>query len=123
MVAFFTDECFSGVIVRALKKAGFDVVRAVDVCPSGDDRKVLALAYEKGRVLLTEDYDFGELCVRFGLPTHGVVIVAVKGMSAARQAERVAKCIAELGDRVVGSFITIEPARVRQRSLPSRQSE
>ena len=117
MPAFFTDECFSGVIVQALKAAGHDVVRAVDACPSGDDRSVLAFAYDQGRILLTEDYDFGELCVRFGLPTHGVVIVALKGMSAAKQADRVVKCLSELGDRVVGSFVTIEPGRVRQRPL------
>ncbi len=120
MAKFFTDECFSGVIVRALKAAGFDVARAVDDCPSGDDRSVLALAYEQGRILLTEDFDFGELCIRFGLPTHGVVIVTVKGLSAAKQAERVVKCLTDLGDTIAGTFVTIEPARVRQRPLPKR---
>ena len=120
MVAFFTDECFSGVIVRALQAAGFDLVRAIDVCPSGDDRLVLAIAYDQGRIFLPEDYDFGELCVRFELPTHGVVIVALKGMSGVSQAERVVNCLTDLGDRIAGSFVTIEAARVRQRSLPMR---
>lgn len=120
MVRVFTDECFSGKIVRALQSAGFDVVRAVDICPSGDDETVLALAHAQGRILLTEDYDFGELCVRLGLPTHGVVIVAVKSLSAANQGARVVQCLTDLGDRLEGAFATIEPARVRLRAL--RQS-
>lgn len=118
MVAFFTDECFSGRIVGALRDAGFDIVRTVDVCPSGDDQIVLAEAYAQDRVLLTEDYDFGELCIRFGLPTHGVVIIAVKGLSATSQGARVVQALSDLGDRVRGAFVTIEPARVRLRPLP-----
>jgi predicted nuclease of predicted toxin-antitoxin system len=118
MVTFFTDECFSGKIVRALIDAGFDVVRAVDLCPSGDDEVVLALAYAQGRILLTEDYDFGDLCIRFGLPTRGVVIVSVKSLSSASQCARVGQCLTDLGDRVHGAFVTIEPARVRLRPLP-----
>ena len=119
MVAFFTDGCFSGVIVRALQAAGFEAVRVIDVCPGGDDRQVLAMAYDQGRILPTEDYDFGELCVRFWLPTHGVVIVALKGISGAKQAERVVNCLSVLGDRIIGSFVTIEAGRVRQRRLPA----
>jgi predicted nuclease of predicted toxin-antitoxin system len=122
LVAFFTDECCSGRIVAAVRAAGFDVVRAVDICPSADDRVVLALAYAQRRILLTEDYDFGDLCIRFGLPTHGVVIVAVKSLPLANQGTRVAKCLIDLGDKVLGSFVTIEPTRVRLRALPHSTS-
>lgn len=73
MAKFFADECFNGAIVSAARAAGFDVVRAVDVCPSADDEVVLATAFQQQRVLLTEDKDFGDLCVRLGLPTEGVV--------------------------------------------------
>lgn len=118
MVAFLTDECFSGRIVRALRDVGFDVVRTVDVCPSGDDETVLAEAYARDRILSTEDYDFGELCIRFGLPMCGVVIVAVESLSVASQGARVVQCLSNPGDRVRGSFVTIEPARVRLRPLP-----
>jgi predicted nuclease of predicted toxin-antitoxin system len=118
MVAFFTDECFSGRIIDALRHAGFDIVRATDVCQSAEDSVVLAAAHAQGRILLTEDYDFGELCVRLGLPTRGVVIVSVKKLSAVSQGARVAQSLATLGNRVEGAFVTIEPARIRLRSLP-----
>ena len=89
MVAFFADACLSGKIVRALRAAGYDVMRAADTCPDADDETVLAQAYTQGRILLTEDYDFGELCIRFRLPADGVAIVAVKSLNAARQGTRV----------------------------------
>ena len=117
MAAFLTDECFSGRYVRALRSAGFDISRAVDVCPGANDVRVLAHAYDHNRVLLTEDYDFGDLCIRFAMPTRGVVIVAVKNMAIAQQGVRVVDGLSELGERVLGAYVTIEPARIRLRPL------
>ena len=117
MVSFLADECFSGRIVSALGTARFDVVRAADLCPAADDETVLAQAHAQGRILLTEDHDFGELCVRLRLPAHGVVIVAVKSLPAAIQGTRVVQCLSDLGERLTGAIVTIEPARVRLRKL------
>jgi predicted nuclease of predicted toxin-antitoxin system len=77
--------------------AGFDIVRAVDVCPAGDDETVLAEAYARDRILLTEDYDFVELCIRLRMPTRGVIIVTVKNLPVARQGARVVHCLSGLG--------------------------
>ena len=118
MPAFLADECFSGQIFRVLQAAGLDVVRSIDHCPAANDETVLAFAFAQNRILLTEDYGFGELCIRLGMPTRGVVIVAVKGLSAERQGARVIECLAALGDRAESCFVTIEPARVRLRPLP-----
>jgi predicted nuclease of predicted toxin-antitoxin system len=117
---FLADECFSGKIIRALRSAGVDVVRSADSCPSANDESVLALAYAQDRILLTEDYDFGELCIRLGLPARGVVIVSVKSLPAVDQGARVLTCLTELGDRLTGAFVTIEAKRVRLRPLPNR---
>ena len=117
MVRYLSDECFSGAIVIALKAAGVDVVRAVDICPASTDEMLLARAFEDGRLLLTEDHGFGELCVRLQLPAHGVVVASVKALTSEKQAARVIEALAKLGDRVRGSFVTIEPTRTRIRAL------
>jgi predicted nuclease of predicted toxin-antitoxin system len=117
MALFLSDECFSGAILRALNTAGFNVVRAADICPAADDETVLAHCFENGRVLLTEDTGFGELCVRLRLPSHGVVVVTVKSLAADKQGARVVEALTELGARVLGSFVTIEPTRTRVRIL------
>jgi predicted nuclease of predicted toxin-antitoxin system len=117
MVKFLADECFSGALVRALLAAGIDVIRSADSHPSAPDEQVLRIAFDGGRILLTEDNDFGDLTVRLGLPTHGVVRVDLKPLDKAAQAVRVVKALGELGDKVDGALVTIEKSRTRLRRL------
>ena len=44
-----------------LRSEGHDVLSAIDVNPTATDSELLDLALEQGRVLITEDKDFGEL--------------------------------------------------------------
>ena len=117
MVAFLADECFSGPLIRALRAAGFDVEQSALIAPSAPDDQVLALAYAQGRVLLTEDNDFGDLTVRLGLPTHGVVRVDLKALDKDAQAPRLVTALTALGPDVVGALVTVEPRRTRVRRL------
>jgi predicted nuclease of predicted toxin-antitoxin system len=116
------DECVARSIIERLRADGFDVVAVIDVSPSEEDDQVLARAYEDGRVLITADKDFGDLVIRLGQATRGVINVALGDLAAATRAEIVAARLQELGDRVVGSLVTIEPSRVRLRPLPTRKS-
>jgi predicted nuclease of predicted toxin-antitoxin system len=102
-----------------LRSDGFDIVEAADVCPTADDDEVLAQAHRDQRVLLTADKDFGELVVRLGHRTQGLVNIALGDLAVATRANIVAARLAELGDRVAGSVVTIEPGRVRIRPLPA----
>lgn len=119
MPAFLADECFSGFIVRALQDAGFDVVRSIDIMPGADDRAVLDLAVREGRVLLTEDTDFGELTMRLGLPAVGIVRIELMALKRAARAERAVAALRQLGEQVHGALVSIEPARIRLRPLIS----
>jgi predicted nuclease of predicted toxin-antitoxin system len=119
MPAFLADECFSGFVLRALQDAGFDVVRSIDIIPGADDRAVLALAVLEGRVLLTEDTDFGELTMRLGLPAAGVVRVDLMALKRAARAERAVAPLRRLGEQVCGALVSIEPTRIRLRQLPA----
>jgi len=118
-VRLFADECVARTIVERLRREGLDVVEAADVCPTADDHEVLAQAYRDGRPLITADKDFGELVVRLGHQAHGVVNLALGDLAVATRANIAATRLSELGDRVRGSFVTIEPGRVRIRPLSS----
>ena len=117
MVGFLADECFSGPLVRAMKTASFEVSRSADTTPAATDEQVLALAFAQNRVLLTEDNDFADLVVRLRLPTHGVVRVALKSLSKSEQTVRFLKALTDLGDKVRGAMVTIEPTRTRVRRI------
>jgi|SRR5208337_384453 len=117
MAAYIADECFSGLILRALRDAGFDVIRSADIRPSASDVEVLALAFSEGRVLLTEDTDFGDLIVRFGLQTHGVIRLDLRSLSRTARVQRTLHALMQLGEGVRGAIISIEPSRIRIRRV------
>ncbi|MEQ1612338.1 MAG: DUF5615 family PIN-like protein [Hyphomicrobiaceae bacterium] len=117
MPAFLADECFSGPLYRALRAAGFDITRSADDCPAAPDEDVLKLAYAQGRILLTEDNDFGDLTVRLGLPTHGVVRVDLKALDRTAQEARIVRALTDLGTKIEGALVTIEATRTRLRHL------
>jgi predicted nuclease of predicted toxin-antitoxin system len=116
------DECVAGTIVERLRSDGFDIVRASDVVAAASDEQVLATAHQDGRVLITADQDFGELAVRFGLPSVGIVNLALGELSARTCADITAAALHNFEDRIIGNLVTVEPGRVRIRPLPPRLS-
>ncbi len=58
---FLADENCDFAVVRALRAAGHDVVAIVEISPRAEDNVVIDLAMREGRILLTEDKDFGQL--------------------------------------------------------------
>ena len=113
------DECFPKSFMRALEKRGHDVTWATIVCRSAIDEVVLAKATSEGRVVVTEDRDFGTLIYRDGLTAVGVVVVHASeypdGIN--ESAEQIADQIDLLRDNLSGFLTTILPDRVRQRLL------
>lgn len=73
------------------------------------------------RVVLTTDWDFGELTIRFGHPAYGVVIVAISQFAGDLEefSEGLAQRLTELGPSLVGKLTIIEAGRFRQRILGS----
>jgi hypothetical protein len=113
------DECFPKSLVGALQRRGHDVAWATLVCRSAIDELVLARATTEGRIVITEDRDFGTLVFRDSLPTIGIVIVHGSEFAGGikEAAESICDQIDRLGRTLVGSLTTISPGRVRQRLL------
>lgn len=61
---FLADECCDTGLVASLRKDGHDVFYVLEEKAGVADEVVLEEAYTKGRILLTEDKDFGELVCR-----------------------------------------------------------
>src|SRR5688572_21316313 len=111
------DACIAGSLVRALRAAGYDVVYAMEGPPGVDDAIILAEAFAQGRLVLTEDHDFGALAVRDGRASHGVILIELYGLSEEYRNARVLSAI-ELGEaELAGRFTVIEPSRTRSRPL------
>lgn len=113
----FADACIAGSLVRALRAAGYDVSYAMEGPPGLDDATILAEAYRGGRILLTEDHDFGSLTVREGRAAHGILLIELYGFSEARRNERVLSVLGLGADEIAGRFTIVEPTRTRSRPL------
>jgi predicted nuclease of predicted toxin-antitoxin system len=113
------DECLSAALVRSLRARGHDVLYVAEMAAGLSDAEVIALASHDGRLLLTEDKDFGELVVRFGYPVPGLVLIRIDPAKPALRATRLATAIAQFGERLFGRYLVIEEGRLRARLLRS----
>lgn len=58
---FLADEYCDADMIASLRADGHDVVYVMEIKPGALDQEVLKKAFDEGRILLTEDKDFGEL--------------------------------------------------------------
>jgi predicted nuclease of predicted toxin-antitoxin system len=72
-VRFVVDESTGAAVVEYLRTAGHDVLAVAEMLPQADDADILARALTEGRILITNDKDFGDLTFRDGQPHSGVL--------------------------------------------------
>lgn len=110
---FLADESCDFAVVRALRAAGHEVVAVAEASPRADDEFVIDLAIRERSVLLTEDKDFGQLVYANKRPTGGVVFLRFPARARAKLPKAVVELVRRRGERLVGSFVVVQPGRVR----------
>jgi predicted nuclease of predicted toxin-antitoxin system len=117
-VKFVADESCGGPVIRALRQVGHDLIAIAEIARGSSDDAVMEKARTEGRVLITEDRDFGELVYARGRPTEGVVFLKFHSRSRHVKNAAVVEAVANLGERLRGAFMVIEPGRVRLARRP-----
>jgi predicted nuclease of predicted toxin-antitoxin system len=115
---FLADESCDFRVVRALRAAGHDVVAVADIAPGASDDVVIEMAARDGRLLLTEDRDFGQLMYAAGKPAFGVILMRFPSTVRAALPGSVVAFVGEHGARLAGRFVVMEPGRVRISGQP-----
>jgi predicted nuclease of predicted toxin-antitoxin system len=114
-VKFLLDQNFDHRLIGPLRANGHDVtIVAVDYPPGMPDRDVLVIAHREGRVVLTNDRDFGELAVREKLPHAGIIYLRLRRTTAAAKWERLNEVLREHAGHA-GFFLTVTESSVRVR--------
>jgi Domain of unknown function (DUF5615) len=103
-----------------LRAAGHDVAVVAEHHRGAADDRVLALALQEGRVLLTEDTDFGELVFSRGNRSIGVILFRFPARARVDLAGSVVTFVELVGERLVGAFAVLEPGRARLRPMPEQ---
>lgn len=114
---FLADENVARPIVEGLRSAGLDVESIVETRAGASDSQVVEVARQEGRVLVTEDRDFGEMIVRQKLDLPGVILMELARLSNAAAAARVREIVEAHIDKLEGNFVVVEPARIRLRPM------
>ena len=113
---FLLDVCVaSRILHNTLVELGHDVLSARDGLANASDQTLLAVAYREGRVLVTEDKDFGEIV--FALRQSHPCIVRLDGLTAAEEAAAMRNLIERQGAAMrTGAIIVVTGSRVRIRA-------
>ena len=112
---FLLNVCVSSRSLQDfLAGRGHDVLSAVAVDPRASDERLLALALQEERVLVTEDNDFGELVFVRRLP-HGPIVRLVE-LTVDQQVGGMAEMLDRHAAELIGPvMITVTRGHIRIR--------
>jgi predicted nuclease of predicted toxin-antitoxin system len=112
---FFLDQNADRRFAAYLRGEGHDVtIVSVDYPPGISDREVLEIAHREGRIVITNDRDFGELVFRHGIPHAGVIYLRLYTPDFSSKRTRLAQVLAEHADEL-DQFIVVTERTVRVR--------
>ena len=112
-VRFVADESCDYAVVRALREQGHDVVAVAEIAPRSDDRDVMEYANREGRLLLTEDKDFGWLVYVSQLDSPGVILIRYPATARTGLAHAIIDQVNAKGPRLARAFVVAEPGSLR----------
>jgi predicted nuclease of predicted toxin-antitoxin system len=115
---FFADESCDFAVVRALRGAGYDVVAVSEFTSQSLDPAVIEQAHREGRILLTEDKDFGWHVFVSHAASAGVILIRFPSQSRSALAQAVLRLVQEQPDKLLGSFVVVQPGQVRVSRQP-----
>ncbi len=114
---FIFDECCHRLFATELREAGHDIRYVADSDSGATDEAIANLALEENRIVVTADYDFGELVVRHHRLMPGVILLAPSARPIGERVSRLVLAVSNLGARLEGTLTIIEDERLRFRPL------
>ncbi len=111
----FADTNITAPAVRALRKAGHDVIYSAERPADPGDAALLAEAAATGRIFITKDHDIGQLVFAAGAVHSGVLLTDDLGDPADEAALLVTAVEQHAADLAASAFLRLEASgRVRR---------
>jgi predicted nuclease of predicted toxin-antitoxin system len=112
---FLLDENADIRLAAFLTEQGHDVATVVDDYPQRTlDRDLLALARQEGRILITNDLDFGDLVIRERLPHAGIILLRLRSTALAVKRDRLAAVLRDHAESL-DRFLVVTESTIRVR--------
>jgi predicted nuclease of predicted toxin-antitoxin system len=109
------DECTGTSVAACLRDKGHDVVAVVDVMPEASDRDILRQAVLEGRIVVTNDKDFGVLVYRSGWEHRGIVLLRLRDERAENKVRIVNAVLARVGEKLRDHYVVATETGIRVR--------
>ena len=113
---FLVDESTGQKVAEALRKEGFDVLSVIEDMRGADDIEIIQRVNE-GRIIVTNDKDFGELIFRRRLASKGVLLLRLEDESPENKIQVVMNVLTKWRGKLLGNFIVATERSIRRRPI------
>lgn len=96
-----------------LNLAGYDAVHINDLLPKASDENVLSIAKREGRIIITNDKDFGELVFKLGILSTGIVLLRTSTTDPEKRFSMIKNAL----NKAKGKFVVVKEGQIRVRDL------
>lgn len=116
---FLLDECLSAKIAQRLRSGGHDCVHVYERGLGGQpDERVMSLADEENRILISADTDFGELLATAPVLAPSLILLRRADKRPDSVAEVILANLEQIADDLAtGALVVIGDTRIRIRRL------
>ena len=87
----------------------------VEVMPKAGDEEILDRAVSEGRIVVTNDKDFGEMVFRRGLAHRGVVLLRLRDERAENKVRMMKVVLSQVGERLRNHYVVATESGIRVR--------
>lgn len=112
------DENVEAEIIRGLREDGHRVHSISDSSAGLADHEVLELCAELDATLLTADKEFASRCRSTAEAPSGLVLIRLRGLTAARKSELLRQLVREEASRLRELYTVVTPKAIRMRRWP-----
>ena len=110
---FVVDVGVGKAVEKFLSQKGYDIVCIRDIDPRMPDEKILEIAVQQKRVVLTMDKDFGELVYNSGLPHKGVLLLRLEQENASAKVRVLSQILVDYIQDLEDHFCVYQKGNLR----------
>jgi predicted nuclease of predicted toxin-antitoxin system len=117
------DAHISRAMLNYLLGLGHDILYVAVISPRMSDSNILKLAAAEGRIVITADKDFGELCFLRLIPCTGVILLRLIAPTETARLEIFKQLWPVIEKNVDGHFIVVTDTSIRRSLLPTIEEQ
>jgi len=110
---FIVDECTGPYVAAWLQTKGFNVLSVFEAFPGIKDIEILTIAQSEGRIVITNDKDFGEMVFKSGYSHHGIVLLRLNDERSENKIAVIEKLLAYHSEDLTENFIVLAENSIR----------